>query len=104
MQKVARRVVPGGTEPPPPPAPSLQAFEQYVKGLLAEQPASQAAFLEAALKLDPAYDRARLALWDARTAQGDHAAALAAARARRRRPRRHARRARFLCRRLADRR
>jgi Flp pilus assembly protein TadD len=76
-QRVARRAVPGGTTPADT-APSLQAFEQYVKGLMAEQPASQAAFLEAALKLDPAYDRARLALWDVRTAQGDHAAALTA--------------------------
>jgi Flp pilus assembly protein TadD len=81
VQKTARRLVPGGTDTSAGPAPSLQAFEQYVKGLLAEQPASQAAFLETALKLDPGYDRARLALWEARTAQGDHAAALAAARA-----------------------
>jgi Flp pilus assembly protein TadD/TolB-like protein len=80
-QKVARRLVPGGTEVTPGPAPSLQAFEQFVKGLLAEQPASQASFLEAALALDPGYDRARLALWEVRTSQGDHAAALAAARA-----------------------
>lgn len=82
VQKVARRAVPGGTEPAASKAPpSLQAFEQYVKGLLAGQPASRASFLETALKLDPRYDRARLALWDVRTAQGDHAAALAAARA-----------------------
>lgn len=81
VQKVARRAVPGGNETGLVPAPSLQAFEQYIKGLLAEQPATQAAFLEAALKLDPGYDRARLALWEARTAQEDHAAALAAARA-----------------------
>ncbi len=76
-QRVARRAVPGGTTASAP-TPSLQAFEQFVKGLLAEQPASQATFLETALKLDPSYDRARLALWDVRTAQGDHAAALAA--------------------------
>ena len=89
VQRLARRVVPGGAPvgaapagtPAGPASPSLQAFEQYVKGLLAEQPASQAAFLEAALKLDPGYNRARLALWEVRTAQGDHAAALAAARA-----------------------
>lgn len=81
VRKVARRLVPGGTDGAPVPTPSLQAFEQYVKGLLAEQPASQAAFLEAALTLDPGYDRARLALWDVRTSQEDHAAALAAARA-----------------------
>jgi len=81
VQKVARRLVPGGTDVPAGTAPSLQAFEQYVKGLLAEQPASQVSFLEAALTLDPRFDRARLALWEVRTAQGDHAAALAAARA-----------------------
>jgi tetratricopeptide (TPR) repeat protein len=56
-------------------------FEQFVKGVVAEQPATQAAFLEAALTLDPGYDRARLALWEVRSAQGDNAAALAAARA-----------------------
>ena len=81
VQRVARRLVPGGPDDAGGPAPSLQAFEQYVKGLLAEQPASQASFLEAALKLEPGYDRARLALWEARTEQGDHTAALAAARA-----------------------
>ena len=80
-ERAARRVVPGGGTPSANAAPSLQAFEQYVKGLLAEQPATQASFLEAALKIDPAYDRARLALWEARTAEGDHAAALVAARA-----------------------
>ena len=95
VQKVARRVVPGGTDSTPTPAPSLHAFEQYVKGLLAEHPSSQVEFLEAALKLDPAYDRARLALWDAKTAQGDHTAALAAARAVNPSAR-QARRARFL--------
>ena len=81
VQKVSRRVVPGGTAAAGPPSPSLQAFEQYVKGLLAEQPASQVSFLEAALTLDPGYDRARLALWEVRTSQGEHPAALAAARA-----------------------
>ena len=45
--------------------------------------------------LDPGYDRARLALWEVRTSQGDHAAALAAARAVAP-ARRVARRARFL--------
>ena len=88
-QKVARRLVPGGGtpfdvaqgRPTASASPSLQAFEQYVKGLLAQQPAAQASFLEAAVKLDPAYDRARLALWEVRTSQGDHAGALAAARA-----------------------
>jgi len=81
VQKTARRLVPGGADPVASPAPSLQAFEPYVKGLLAEQPATEAAFLETALKVDPAYNRARLALWDVRNAQGDHTAALATVKA-----------------------
>jgi Flp pilus assembly protein TadD/TolB-like protein len=81
VQKVARRVVPGGSDAAAAPSPPLQAFEQYVKGLLAEKPASQVTFLESALKIDPSYDLARLAVWEVRTAQGEHAAALAAVRA-----------------------
>jgi predicted Zn-dependent protease len=80
MQRLARRVVPG--DGPPPSAPTgLQAFEAFVKGLVAEQPATQASFLEAALKADPAFHRARLALWEVRNGQGEHAAALAVAKA-----------------------
>lgn len=79
--KVARRAVPGGTQVATVAPPSLQAFEQFVKGIVAEQPATQASFLEAALKLDPGYDRARLALWEVKSAQGEYAAALAAVRA-----------------------
>ncbi len=78
---LARRIVPGGTDAGSAPAPPLHAFEQFVKGLLAERPTSQAEFLESALQIDPKYDRARLALWDVRTAQGDYAAALAQVRA-----------------------
>ena len=77
-QRVARQVVPGGPAAPPAHVPSLQAFEQYVKGLIAEQPDTQATFLESALKLDSRYDAARLALWDVREGQGDPAAAMAA--------------------------
>jgi tetratricopeptide (TPR) repeat protein len=57
-------------------APPLGAFENYIKGLLAESPVSQANFLEAALKESPGFDRARLALWDVRTEQADHVAAV----------------------------
>ena len=65
----------GGTRPP------LGAFENYVKGLIAESPAVQVNFLETAAKMFPRYDRAELALWSVRSDQDDHAAALAAARA-----------------------
>jgi tetratricopeptide (TPR) repeat protein/TolB-like protein len=58
--------------------PPLGAFESYVKGLVAESLATRASFLESALEEAPAFDRARLALWDVRTEQGDFDAALAA--------------------------
>jgi tetratricopeptide (TPR) repeat protein len=63
------------------PRPPLEAFENYVKGLMAASAASQATFLETALKIHPGYDRALLALWQVRHDQDDHTAALAAARA-----------------------
>jgi tetratricopeptide (TPR) repeat protein len=62
------------------PQPPLDAFENYIKGLLAESLATRATFLETAIKQFPRHDRARLALWDVRTEQGDDEAALAAAR------------------------
>lgn len=71
---------PSDPENVPAPAPPLEAFESYIKGLIAESPAVQATFLETAVRLYPADDRAKLALWDVRTEQDDHAAALAAAR------------------------
>jgi tetratricopeptide (TPR) repeat protein len=60
-----------------PERPPLAAFESYVKGLLAETPATQMAFLEAALKLAPEHDESRLALWQVQTEQGEHDRALA---------------------------
>jgi Tfp pilus assembly protein PilF len=59
---------------------SLGAFENYIKGLLAESPAAQTTFLEEALKEAPTFDRARLALWEVYAEQADHAAALAVVR------------------------
>ena len=59
--------------------PPLEAFEGYVKGLMAESSTMRASFLEAAVKIHPTYDRAHLALWTVRSSQGDHTAALAAA-------------------------
>ena len=58
------------------PHPTLAAFENYIKGLVAESPVSQASFLEAALRDAPQFDRARLALWEVRNEQADHVAAL----------------------------
>ena len=54
------------------------AFEDYIKGLLAETPATAVSYLRAALAGQPTFDRARLALWDVYAEQGEHARALAA--------------------------
>ncbi len=83
FDRLAGRLVPDakpasaarGTRPPP------DAFEYYVKGLIAESPAAKATFLENAIVKSPGYDRAQIALWAVRTDQGDDAAALAVARA-----------------------
>jgi tetratricopeptide (TPR) repeat protein len=59
--------------------PPLAAFENYVKGLLADTPAAQAAFLEKAIALHTGYDEARLALWQSHAEAAQHEQALAAA-------------------------
>lgn len=56
--------------------PPLTAFEQYVKGLLAEAPAAKTTFLQQALKLSPVFHRARIALWGVYTEEGEHQQAL----------------------------
>jgi tetratricopeptide (TPR) repeat protein len=81
FERVARRVAPTSarttadvqrTHPP------MAAFENYIKGLLAETPATAVNYLNAALKADARFDRARLALWEVYDDQGDHEKALAA--------------------------
>lgn len=81
FERVARRLAPDAkSREARSSRPPLEAFELYVKGLMAESAAARATFLESAIKMYPAYDRAYLAMWDVRTDQEDHAAALAAAR------------------------
>jgi tetratricopeptide (TPR) repeat protein len=75
--------------------PPVAAFENYIKGLLAETPATAIDYLNAALKQQPGFDRARLALWELYTDQGDYDEALAAV-ARVPAASTYARRARFL--------
>ena len=60
--------------------PPLAAFEQYVKGLVAQSPATKESFLLQAVKVAPTFQRARLALWDVYTDQSKHREALAAVR------------------------
>jgi tetratricopeptide (TPR) repeat protein len=80
FERIARQIAPPSTtsadvhrlQPP------VAAFEDFIKGLLAETPATSIGYLNAALQLHPGYDRARLALWDVHSDQGDHQQALAA--------------------------
>ncbi|MEO8260310.1 MAG: tetratricopeptide repeat protein [Acidobacteriota bacterium] len=79
FERLSRQIAPSGTsaqsERPPPP---LAAFESYVKALLTDEAATAIRYLEAALAAAPAFDRARLALWDVYTKRGDQAKAVAA--------------------------
>ena len=72
--------LPRGTASAAPRRPPVAAFEQYIKGLLAEAPAMQISFLREALRLDPSLERARIAIWSVYTELGDHQNALAAVR------------------------
>lgn len=56
--------------------PTPHVFELYVKGLVAETPATGLVFLEQALKAAPQFDRARLAIWDLHSEASDHLKAL----------------------------
>ena len=58
--------------------PPVTVFEAFIKGLLADTPATAVSYLRAALAGQPSFDRARLALWEVYAEQGDHALALAA--------------------------
>jgi tetratricopeptide (TPR) repeat protein len=78
--RAARRLT-GATAAAPTPAAgtvlaSPQAFEAFIKGLVAESPATQRTFLEQAAKAAPSDDRVRLALWQVHTDLGDHLRAL----------------------------
>lgn len=80
LQRTAERLSPGGVPSTGAtrPAPSLTVFENYVKGLLAETPATGLSYLNAALQQQPTFDRARLAIWEIYDEQGEHERALAA--------------------------
>lgn len=81
--RVARRIAPDS--PVTPEAmeqnhPPLAAFEQFIKGVLAEAPATRISFLNQALRLAPTFQRARIALWSAYTDESDTLKALSTAR------------------------
>jgi tetratricopeptide (TPR) repeat protein len=74
FERTARQLAPGST---PTSAeverhhPPIAVFESYIKGLLADTPKTAITYLTAAIGAQPAFDRARLALWDVYSQQGD---------------------------------
>lgn len=79
FERIAARVTAAPAAPPATPAyPSMIAFENYIKGLLAETPATALSYLNASIRAQPTFDRARLAIWEVYDEQGDHDRALAA--------------------------
>lgn len=80
--RLARRLLPTGVTPDDRPLsqqPPLAAFENFIKGLLADSHAAQVGLLEKAIALHPEYDRARLELWRAHHEADEHQKALSTA-------------------------
>src|SRR5712671_3638840 len=67
FERLARRVMSAssalGAGGAPPAHPPVAAFENYIKGLLAETPSTALTYLNAALRADSKFDEVRLALW-----------------------------------------
>ena len=77
--RVSRRLA-GASAPVTPSAmPAPPVFENYIKGLVATATPAKVGYLEAAIKLDPDFDRARLALWSVHYNEGNGQTALVAA-------------------------
>jgi tetratricopeptide (TPR) repeat protein/TolB-like protein len=80
VERVARKLAPPSSrssaeiqrEHPP-----VAAFENYIKGLLVQTPATAISYFTTALQLQPTFDRVRLALWDVYSEQDAHDKALA---------------------------
>ena len=85
FERLGRQLAPPGSAAPTAGAsfdnPPVRAFENYIKGLLAETPATAINYLNAALQAHPSFDRPRLALWEVYTDEGNHDRALAVVKA-----------------------
>jgi tetratricopeptide (TPR) repeat protein len=78
--RAARRLLPGSVVPTSEMErahPPLAAFEEYIKGAVVENPATQIVFFKEALRYAPDFHQARLALWSVYNEQGEHRQALA---------------------------
>jgi Flp pilus assembly protein TadD len=80
FDELARFLAPSGAAADPTRrlAPSVPAFELYVRGLTASSEELQERALAQAIEVAPAYVDARLALWDVQSARGAHEQAAAA--------------------------
>jgi tetratricopeptide (TPR) repeat protein len=81
FERIARRMAPPSSQSSDDiqrQHPPIAVFEDFIKGVLAETPATAINYLNAALAKQPSFDRARLALWDIYAEQADHERALAA--------------------------
>ena len=81
FERIARRIAPPSTRTSEEIArmhPPLAVFEDFIKGVVAETPATAINYLNAALARQPSFDRARIAMWDVYADEGDHQHALAA--------------------------
>ena len=84
FERLGRQIAPPGSVAPVSSSfenPPVRAFENYIKGLLAETPATAINYLNAALQAYPSFDRPRLTLWEVYTDEGNHERALAAVKA-----------------------
>jgi Tfp pilus assembly protein PilF len=77
--RVSRRLAGSGAGGATPARPALPVFENYIKGLIATAAPAKIGHLQAAIKLDPGFDRARLALWNVHHDEGNGQVALVAA-------------------------
>jgi Flp pilus assembly protein TadD len=77
--RVSRRLAGAAATGAPTAKPALPVFENYIKGLVATSTPAKIGYLEAAIKLDPGFDRARLALWSVQHEDANGQAALVAA-------------------------
>ena len=79
FERVSRRLAGPAASGTPPARPALPVFENYIKGLVATSTPAKIGYLEAAIKLDPGFDRARLALWNVHHDEGNGQLALVTA-------------------------
>jgi Tfp pilus assembly protein PilF len=79
FERIGKRVATAGASATPPARPALAVFENYVKGLVANGTPAKVRYLEAAIKLDPTFDRARMALWHVHHDEGNGQVALVTA-------------------------